>query len=74
MTIGGDIYNADIDTLRKMLVKASLDLGSAQLRIAALENGIEQHRNSSKWDPVIGSTHREGGMSANGVLWKLLNN
>ena len=73
MTIGGDIYNADIDTLRKMLVKASLDLGSANLRIAALENGIEQHRNSSKWDPVIGNTHREDGMSVNGVLWKLLN-
>jgi hypothetical protein len=74
MSIGSDIYNADIDSLRKMLVHLHLDLGATKLRIAELENGIEQHKNSSKWDPVIGRTQREDGMSANGILWKLLNN
>ena len=73
MSIGSDIYNSDVDSLRRMLVKTHLDLGAAQLRIAELEEGIRQHKYSSKWNPVIGTTQREDGMSANGILWKLLN-
>lgn len=73
MSIGSDIYNADIDSLRRMLIQTHLDLGATKLRIAELENGIQQHKNSSKWDPVIGRTQHEDGMSANGILWKLLN-
>lgn len=72
MSIGSDIYDADIDSLRRMLIQTHLDLGSIKLRVAELENGIEQHKNSSKWDPIIGTTQREDGMSANGILWKLL--